>query len=118
MTIQDFAILPENKSGFWIQKQYGEDGHCTYLVFHQRMTEFCDSISEAKQKLRDRYTQYLALRRVSDALYSRAMNHIAIRPLVPPRNYEGKKDRDTREQQLKKQGCDRAFIEKWSRKND
>lgn len=79
MTIQDYAILPENKSGFWVQKQYSETGHCTYLVFHQRMTEFCDSISEAKQKLRDRYTQYLALRKVSDALYSKAMNHIAER---------------------------------------
>ncbi len=76
MTIQDFAILPENKSGFWVQKQYSEDGRCTYLVFHQRMTEFCDSISETKQKLRDRYTQYLALRGVSDALYCRAMNYI------------------------------------------
>lgn len=57
MTIQDFAILPENRSGFWIQKQYSEDGYCTYLVFHQRMTEFCNSISEAKQKLRDRYSK-------------------------------------------------------------
>jgi hypothetical protein len=38
-----------------------------------------------------------------------------VRPIIPPRNYEGKADRSTREQQLKKQGLDRAFIEKWNR---
>jgi hypothetical protein len=38
-----------------------------------------------------------------------------VRPLVPPRNYEGKADGAMREQQMKKQGCDRAFIEKWNR---
>lgn len=38
-------------------------------------------------------------------------------PLVPPRDYEGKKDRDTREQKLKKQGLNQNFIDKWN-KND
>jgi hypothetical protein len=38
-----------------------------------------------------------------------------VRPLVAPRNYEGKTDRESRADKLKKQGCDRAFIEKWSK---
>ena len=56
MTIQDYANLPENKSGFWVEKLYGEKtGSCTYLVYHQGMTEFCDSITDAIQRLRDRH---------------------------------------------------------------
>jgi hypothetical protein len=54
ISVPEYAMLPENKSGFWIQKQYGETGRCTYLVFHEGMSEFRDSISDAKQRLRDR----------------------------------------------------------------
>ena len=77
MLVSDYASLPENKSGFWIQKQYGEIGQCSYLVFHQGMTELCDFISEAKKKLSDRYVQKVALSNVARVMYSRAMNRIA-----------------------------------------
>lgn len=60
MLIADHANRPENKSGFWVQKQYGETGRLTYLVFYQGMAEFRDSISEAKQRLRDRYVRLQA----------------------------------------------------------
>jgi hypothetical protein len=54
MLISQYANLLENKYGFWVEKLYSESGKCSYLVFYQGITEFCDSISEAKQKLIDR----------------------------------------------------------------
>jgi len=65
MLVADYANCPENRSGFWVQKQYSETGCCTYLVFHQGMTEFCDSISDAKQRLRDRHAHIQANKRTT-----------------------------------------------------
>ena len=38
-----------------------------------------------------------------------------VRPLVPPRNYEGKKDRGTSLDRLKKQGCDSELVRRMNR---
>lgn len=55
MLISDYANLPENKSGFWIQKQYNKSNQCSYLVFYQGYTCFGDSISKCKKDLEEHY---------------------------------------------------------------
>ena len=54
MLISQHANLPENRDGFWVEKLYNETHGCSYLVSHRGLTEFRDSISEAKKALRDR----------------------------------------------------------------
>lgn len=56
MLIQDFANLPENRSGFWVEKLYSSLGEVSYLVYHQGFTELRDSIFDAKQRLKHRNT--------------------------------------------------------------
>ena len=51
MLISDYANLPENKSGFWIEKLYSESNQCSYLVFYEGYSCFNNSISEAKKNL-------------------------------------------------------------------
>jgi hypothetical protein len=54
MLISQHANLPENRNGFWVEKLYNETHRCSYLVYYRGLTEFRDSISEAKKALRDR----------------------------------------------------------------
>lgn len=54
MLISQYANLPENRNGFWVEKLYSETRQRSYLVYHRGLTEFRDSISEAKKALRDR----------------------------------------------------------------
>ena len=58
MLIQDFANLPENRSGFWVEKLYSNFNQCSYLVYHQGLTEFRDSISDAVNRLRYRVLEF------------------------------------------------------------
>ncbi len=61
ISIPEYANLPENRSGFWTLKlPYGS---YAYVVLHQGMAEFSNSISEAKQILRDRYAHIQANKR-------------------------------------------------------
>lgn len=62
MLIPEYANLPENRSGFWTLKlPYGD--RYAYAVLHQGMAEFSNSISEARQTLRDRYAHAQANKR-------------------------------------------------------
>jgi hypothetical protein len=51
MLISDFANLPENKSGFWIEKLYSENNQCSFLIYYNGKTCFDDSISKGKKRL-------------------------------------------------------------------
>lgn len=67
MLAGQYALLPENKAGFWVDKMF-VDGRLIYIVFHQGMAEFCDSISDAKQRLRDRRRDYVEANRAKIGL--------------------------------------------------
>ncbi len=54
MLISQYANLPENCDGFWVEKLHNKTHGCSFLVYHRGLTEFCDSISKAKKALRDR----------------------------------------------------------------
>jgi hypothetical protein len=55
MLISDYANLPENKSGFWIEKLYSENNQCSFLVFYEGYSSFNNSISEAKKNLTEHH---------------------------------------------------------------
>lgn len=50
ISVPEYAMLPENRSGFWVHKLPQGDRYL-YAVCHQGMAEFGNSISEAKQRL-------------------------------------------------------------------
>ena len=64
-----YANLPENRSGFWVSKVI-DNGRLRYVVFHQGMAEWRDSISEAKQKLHERSEKLLRDRQAKRAIDS------------------------------------------------
>ena len=82
MLVGQYALLPENKSGFWVEKKFRlDDTDFAYIVFHQGMAEFSNSISEAKQKLHERSEKFLRDRQAKRAIAS--IQRIAsIRPIV------------------------------------
>ena len=80
MITSKYANLHENKSGFWVEKLYSGVGKCSYLVHHQCMTEFRDSISEAKNNLRDRYKKKVADRQFLLENWILSSSPLVVRP--------------------------------------
>jgi hypothetical protein len=69
IVIAFYANLPENRSGFWVSKVI-DNGRLRYVVFHQGMSEWSYSITDAKQKLHERSEKLLRDRQAKPAIAS------------------------------------------------
>ena len=70
MTIEEYANLPENKSGFWVEKTISPYSFYPYRVYHNGFTTIAMTISEAKQKLHERSEKLLRDRQAKRAIDS------------------------------------------------
>jgi len=55
MTIEDYANLPENRSGFWVEKSADLSPFYPFRLYYQRMAANAETISDGKRILLERY---------------------------------------------------------------
>ena len=63
MTVNEYAGLEQNVSGFWTEKVCVETYRYKYHIYHQGLSHFSDSISESKTNLQIRYDKLIKNRR-------------------------------------------------------